>query len=303
MSINTYAVNDTVTLTETFTVSGVATDPDTVTLTVRAPNGAETVYTYSGGGLTRVTTGIYQKNVVPTATGLWSYEWKGTGAAPGVRQAQFEVSDALTRVGNGLSSVALTDVNQVKLWLGLDDTDPSQDDRLVWLINASSRAIMEYCQREFVSDLGSGTRTFALKRDNLITFGKWDLQSVSQVQIDTDAASTPSTLSNTQYQLLPLDAPNGVYSALKFYTYTPGPVLRQLAGGLYRQVAITGLWGFPSVPEDVEQAAIITAAKWFRRDQVAWADDLQVPNLAGGSDGYNLPLDARVLLQPYKRYA
>lgn len=301
MSTNTYPVNDTVTLTETYAPGGVATDPDTVTLTVRAPNGAESVYTYSGGGLTKVSTGVYQKNVVPTATGLWAYEWAGTGAAPGVRQAQFYVEDALTRIANGLAPNALTDIGQVKLWLGQSDTDSSQDDRLTFLVNAASTVIHEYCQREFVSVLGSGTRNFALKRDGLITFGKYDLQSASLVQLDTDGSVTASTVDPAAYQLAPVDSPHGVYGSLRFYSFSIGPILRQWAGGIPRQVSVTGLWGFPSVPADVEQACVLTVAKWFKRDQVAWTNEYAVPQ-AGPGDGLNLPFDARMLLQPYKRF-
>jgi hypothetical protein len=158
---------------------------------------------------------------------------------------------------------------------------------------------MAYCQREFAPISTSLTRTFPLLADGLIRFGGWDLQAVTGagVQIDTDAASTPTTIPSTQYQLGPVSAPNGVYSYLRFYTFSIGPILRQ-AMGIPRQVAITGTWGWPSIPADVENAAIITVAKWRKRDQVSYASEFPTP---APSDGLNLPLDARVLLAPYRR--
>ena len=200
---------------------------------------------------------------------------------------------------NILSSTALTTLAEAKEWLGITDT--TQDSRLTWLINAASSAVTDYAQREFVSALGTGTRNFALKRDGLVTFGRYDLQSASLVQIDTDGSVTATTIDPTQYMLAPVDAPYGVYGSIRFYTFTIGPVLRQWAGGIPRQVSVTGTWGFPSVPADVEQACLITVAKWFKRDQVAWSQDYAVPQ-AGPGDGLNLPFDARMLVQPYKRF-
>lgn len=203
-----------------------------------------------------------------------------------------------TQPPNTLSATALTTLDQAKLWLAEGDLDPTQNDRLTWLINAASNTIMEYAQREFVSTLGSGTRAFALKRDGLVTFGKWDLQSASLVQIDTETGGSPSTITTDQYQLWPVDAPHGVYRGLKFYSFTVGPVLRQLYS-LGRQVSVTGTWGFASVPADVEQACLITVAKWFRRDQVSWSSELPQPT---SSTGNELPLDAIRLLAAYKRF-
>lgn len=192
----------------------------------------------------------------------------------------------------------LTTLTEAKAWLGITDT--SQDGRLAQLITAGSVTVSQYSQREFVSLLGTGTRNFALKRDGLVTFGPYDLQSASLVQIDTDGAVTATTLDASQYQLGPVDAPYGVYGSLRFYTFTVGPILRQWAGSIPRQVSVTGTWGFPAVPADVEQATLITVAKWFKRDQVAWTNEYPVPQ--GPSDGQNLPYDARMLLQPYKRF-
>src|SRR2546422_129853 len=118
-----------------------------------------------------------------------------------------------TQPPNGLAADALTTLDQVKLWLGQDDLDPAQNDRLTWLINSASTAVMAFCQREFVSLVAPGTiRTFPLLSAGYIRFGGWDLQSTTLVQVDTDTASTPTTIPDTQCQLQPVTKPNGVYT-------------------------------------------------------------------------------------------
>ena len=86
-----FVVGDTVTLTNTFAVSGVATDPTTVSLVVTDPTGTATSYTYAGGTITKSSTGLYTKNITASTVGLWSYTWTGTGTAADVENGSFTV--------------------------------------------------------------------------------------------------------------------------------------------------------------------------------------------------------------------
>lgn len=76
---NTYDKGDVVRLTGTFTVDGVATDPTTVTLKVQEPDGTETTYTYALATVTKVSTGVYRKDITIDESGYWYYRWEGTG--------------------------------------------------------------------------------------------------------------------------------------------------------------------------------------------------------------------------------
>ena len=62
-------------LSGTFTVSGVATDPTAVVLTVEDPAGTITTPTAIKDG-----TGLYHYDLTPVLPGWWAYQWKGTGA-------------------------------------------------------------------------------------------------------------------------------------------------------------------------------------------------------------------------------
>jgi hypothetical protein len=76
---NSYAKNKYVTITATFAVSGVATDPTTVTLKVQNPAGITTSYTYALAEVTKLATGIYSKTIQLSSSGYWAYQWVGTG--------------------------------------------------------------------------------------------------------------------------------------------------------------------------------------------------------------------------------
>jgi hypothetical protein len=90
--MNTYDVGDRATLSVTFAVDSVATDPSTIVCTVKAPNGTVTTKTYGvGTELVKDGTGAYHLDVDITASGRWHYRWAGTGAAQGAEEASFVV--------------------------------------------------------------------------------------------------------------------------------------------------------------------------------------------------------------------
>lgn len=73
---------------------GVATDPTTVTLTVREPNGTTTAYTYGAGQLTKAGTGDYYRDVTITAAGRWAWEFIGTGIVAAGASGSFRVRES-----------------------------------------------------------------------------------------------------------------------------------------------------------------------------------------------------------------
>ncbi len=73
-----YDLNDAPTFRCEFQVSSVDTDPTTVSLLVRKPDGTTTTYTYSAT-ITKDSTGNYSKQVTLDQRGIWYYAWTGTG--------------------------------------------------------------------------------------------------------------------------------------------------------------------------------------------------------------------------------
>ena len=88
MSLSNYVKGDLVRLSAVFTVAGVATDPTTVTCTVRDPSGTETT-----PATTKDSVGNYHVDVDLTAakSGVWQYEFLGTGACQAAMTGEFFV--------------------------------------------------------------------------------------------------------------------------------------------------------------------------------------------------------------------
>ena len=93
-AVNTYDKGDTIRLRATFVVSGVNTDPTTVTLKVKSSSGNITTYTYAGGAIIKSATGIYYKDVSITDDGIWYYRFEGTGTVATAGESQFRVRES-----------------------------------------------------------------------------------------------------------------------------------------------------------------------------------------------------------------
>ncbi len=74
-----YDLNDTWNPTVTFTVSGVATDPTTITLTIIPPDKTPLTYTYGAAEITKSSTGVFTKAISLTQRGVWYCKFTGTG--------------------------------------------------------------------------------------------------------------------------------------------------------------------------------------------------------------------------------
>ena len=120
---------------------------------------------------------------------------------------------------------------------------------------------------------GGATRTFVLESDGFggaeINFGMYDAQSISGVAIDTQGGAAGTALSATvpDYQVLEVDEFDGVYTGIDVYqsaasypySTTPYKYGKRLA-------QVTGIWGWPSVPADVEHGCTATVNEWLEGD-------------------------------------
>ncbi len=86
-------VGDLVTLGITFTAADVPTNPTTVVLTIRMPDG-----TTSTPAVTNESPGVYAYNLLLSASGAWHYRWAGDGAVQAAEEDRLyvRVSKVLT---------------------------------------------------------------------------------------------------------------------------------------------------------------------------------------------------------------
>jgi hypothetical protein len=171
-----------------------------------------------------------------------------------------------------LAANALTTVERVKeQGSGIRDTDATQDAAVAFLVNAASAQMMQYAEREFKSTLvGSQSRTFRLRYRSsgdvsaFIDFGQWDAQTVTAVTVETQAtgANTALNAAILQYQPVPVEQWEGVYTGINIYAPASSWGVPYTAG-IQHTASVTGTWGYPSVPADVEDLCVEQVKEWL----------------------------------------
>lgn len=81
-------LGDVVVLEATFRVNGTLSDPTTVACTITTPSGPIPAI-----NATKVSLGVYRVNYTPTATGMYTYAFAGTGPVQGAARSFFRVED------------------------------------------------------------------------------------------------------------------------------------------------------------------------------------------------------------------
>lgn len=92
-TLNVYNQGDLVRLTGTLaTAAGAPVDPSTAKVTVKAPDGTETVYVYGVDAFPeRSQSGVYYVDVIPNQVGDWYYRFESTGTGQAEDEGHFRV--------------------------------------------------------------------------------------------------------------------------------------------------------------------------------------------------------------------
>lgn len=266
-----------------------------------------------GTALARTTAGIVETPAgsgfyaasltAPTTAGTYSVFWD-TGVVSPTTTAGEELI-----VTSSLAAAAvpqpgdLCTLADVRAYQQKAVGDTAQDALTQAFITRASRLIMRECQREF-STVGTNpqTRTFRYPdTGSFLSFAPYDLQATSAVVFNPESTS-PLTLDASvgDYLLLPTEAPEGVYTGMRFSGWKwlgdPTTILRYG----FRQVRITGNWGFPAVPPDVVHACVVTVALWLRREVQAFSATFVIDE-GRLERPQALPSAVHALLAPYMR--
>lgn len=200
-----------------------------------------------------------------------------------------------------MAAADLCTVQDVRDFLQKPSIDVSQDAVIGALITAVSKTITSYCEREFAPVVAATARTFELQLFSwpaFLSFAPYDLQTLTSVVMDPDLEA--ATLSTDEYRLFPVPQKDGVYTSIRLAPLT-FPTIGRVSWAT-RQVKVTGDWGFPSVPADVKQAAVMTTAIWLRRDVSAFSSTFNL-NEDRIERPEALPSAVRALLGSYVRMA
>lgn len=195
----------------------------------------------------------------------------------------------------------LTTLTSVRSFLRISDTtQTAQDALLETFITQASKAIRTYCGQDFEPiQTTSTTRVFAYYGGGRLYFAPHSLRSVTSVAIDTETDTETTLTADSDYFLFPRGGSSGgVYEFVELRGYEPGARLSDNAVKPWREVTITGLWGFEDVPADVVLAANVQVAWMYRNFSAPPGQDL-----AGEGDRFGpvgMPSGVRMLLEPYR---
>lgn len=189
---------------------------------------------------------------------------------------------------------------EVKSALRIPSNDSVDDTMLNALIGASSRLIDQYCDRYFGQVGTTQTPDVRLYRASGRVVLIDDLVSLSDVEVDfTGFATTFTTLGASSVLTQPLNAGHRV-PAWPFTSLLakPSTVLPAAPGW----VRVSGVFGWPAVPAQISQAALLQTVRLFKSQDVPLG-------LVGGADmmgALRLPRglhpDAAQLLADYRKH-
>lgn len=191
---------------------------------------------------------------------------------------------------NGYATLA-----ELKARMGVPVSDTADDAIMEAVIEAASRAIDGYTNRVFYSTAGQA-RYFSPASEVLCFVD--DVQSVSAVATDRNLDRTWSnSIPGADIELGPLNnaAAGRPYTEIR---------MKPLAGDSFdlglEMVKVTGTWGFAAVPDAINEACLITAARYFKRKDAPFG-------VAGGGEvGQSVALravdpDVQVLVAPFRK--
>jgi hypothetical protein len=175
----------------------------------------------------------------------------------------------------------------------LSITDSNDDTAIAACVTLASRAIDLYTGTAFGVGSSASARVYYPLDCGDVWVDRFDSTTGLVVKTGTDG-TYPTTVTATDVVAWPPNAPSlgGAYCRL----IIPTGVLP--TGYARPTVQVTAAWGFAVTPEPVKQAALLEAARLFRRkdspDGIAGSNEFGVIRVARSMDG-----DARMLLAPY----
>lgn len=170
-----------------------------------------------------------------------------------------------------LANNAVISLEEMRGFLQRGEGEHNQDEEIVRLINAASDEFAHgYPGREFAPRGETAAAREFVHVGGHLELAPYDVREVQAVTLGTDlAAEKHVELEASEWRLRPRPARHGVFQAIKLQPD------RELDLPCEFEVTVTGLWGFPAVPEDVKHWCKVTVATWLRKDVAAYSTTLR----------------------------
>lgn len=190
----------------------------------------------------------------PSEPGQYSVFWDNGSVGPTTTSAEdLVVSRTLAPPSvPGPGEFALVSLEQARNFLQGRGTD-QEDEIIEILIRGVTRSFAAVTNREF-GPTDAQERVFAHPGGRLFDLAPYDLRAVSKIETGVEGTH-PAAVVLPNFALRPKPSPDGVYQWIKFAA-NPGEC----------EIAVTGDWGFATVPDDITHWALTTIAIWIKRE-------------------------------------
>lgn len=232
---------------------------------------SETISNYTVSVSPDVTGGVAIDTDAATDTDTSVTVWLSGGVAGTTYYVTCQITTSSSRTDERTISVKVIGITngyatlaEVKSLDILDFSDNSHDSTLEREISAASRKIDEFCGRTFYNVTSATARYFTPEKYDELKID--DIYSTTDmvVKFDTNRDATYDlTLAATDWDLWPYNPKNGRPWVKLLMTYVNGYSFYLIP----KSVEITALWGWASVPPEVNQACVMIANRLHKRNQ------------------------------------
>lgn len=201
----------------------------------------------------------------------------------------------MTISGTPVTTNLYTTVATLKTRLGITDT--TDDTVLTSILTGVCRAIDEYCGQRFYRDSADQTRYYTAEWNDCLFLEP--LVSVTTLATDDDGDRTyENTWAATDYDLLPFNASSDGTPYTMIQVTPDGDY--SFPEGVRKGVKIIGVFGWPSVPTGVTEAALLWGERLYKRKDAPFGV-LAFPEAGEVRLLKEVDPDVKTLLQPYRR--
>ncbi len=152
-------------------------------------------------------------------------------------------------------------LSELKSALGI--TSSTDDAFLTLAIGAAETAINDLCGRKFTADGSASARTYRAQPYICVTD---DVSTLTGLVVKTDTSGDgtfDTTWASSDYQVEPLN--NLVKGRSVNNLRAVGDYLFPVYGDGLASVEVTAKWGWPAVPDPIEQATLMMASRLYGR--------------------------------------
>lgn len=161
-------------------------------------------------------------------------------------------------VTNGYITLA-----NLKTYLKIDDS--VEDVLLEQIIESASRSIDRIANRRFYLDAQASARTYRPIGNLRVQVDDFGTTSGLVVKTDPDSTGNYGTTFTLNQDYI-VEPTNALAKGRPLTTITiVGPTAFSLPINYWPQVQVTARWGWPAVPDDIEQATYILSADLYKR--------------------------------------